>query len=366
MKLRNNIGWCDATGNMVIGCTEAGPECLRCYAKYETPARVLRAGAWPGRHGQAVETWGPLGERVPVGTLEKLLPWASRRCLCDRCQTVHPWAHLTAPDRGGVCADPACRGPLRRIRVFGDSSSDWLDKQWPLERRAMLLRLAFGHPNVDLLLLTKRSGAFGERVGEVADWERRHGEPLQADLLNSWMRKELVPTNLWLGVSIGVRASLPRLDELRAIPAAVRFVSFEPLLEDVTEVGSGKSEVGLDLSGIQWAIFGGESGSLGAKEPRRRPRPCQVRWIRNGVRAGHAAGVKCYVKQMGSLCVDRNDAGFEGDKEDGWPMDTDTVDDVEPGTYQGKPVRVKLRHPDGADPAEWPEALRRREFQVGR
>ena len=57
---------------------------------------------------------------------------------------------------------------------------------------------------------------------------------------------------IWWGVSVGIRSTVHRLEQLRATPAAVRFVSFEPLLEDLGSV---------DLSAIDWAIVGGESGS---------------------------------------------------------------------------------------------------------
>lgn len=361
MKLENNIGWCDATGNMVIGCTPADATCRGCYAEMETPARVLRAGAWPGMAGRKVETWGEAGERVPVGTLEKLLPWANQRLICDRCHGVvrrGNGAGVADIREGTHCACSAKGGVLRRIRVFGDSSSDWLDRKWPVERRVKLLQLAYENPNVNLLLLTKRIGWWHEAVAESLDWVRRNTEckTVFEPWLCDWLHSHLPPGNIWLGVSCGVKSALPRLDQLRGIPAAVRFVSFEPLIEDVFAEG-------VNLRGIDWAIFGGESGSLRAKDPKRRPRPCHVRWIQSGERAARTQGLKVYVKQMGSLAVSRNDAGFDGESPSEWPMGTETVDDIEPETeYQGKPVRVRLKHPDGADPAEWPEPLRVREW----
>jgi protein gp37 len=72
------------------------------------------------------------------------------------------------------------------------------------------------------------------------------------------------PSNLWVGTSIEQRRHLDRLDALRATPAAVRYASFEPLLEDLGE---------LDLTGIPWAIAGAESGYSG--------RPIQVEWVRS-------------------------------------------------------------------------------------
>lgn len=88
--------------------------------------------------------------------------------------------------------------------------------------------------------------------------------------------------NVWLGTSVENRATLKRIDVLREIPAAVRFLSLEPLLEDLGE---------LDLRGIHWVIVGGESGQ--------RARPCDVAWIRNIVEQCRTQGVRVFVKQGG-------------------------------------------------------------------
>ncbi len=89
--------------------------------------------------------------------------------------------------------------------------------------------------------------------------------------------------NVWLGTSIENRDTLHRLDELRDCPAAVRFLSLEPLLEDLGE---------LNLTGIHWVIVGGESGH--------KARPCNIDWIRSIVSQCREAGVPCFVKQGGS------------------------------------------------------------------
>jgi protein gp37 len=86
--------------------------------------------------------------------------------------------------------------------------------------------------------------------------------------------------HVWLGVSVEAQAWRYRLDGLRAVPAALRFVSFEPLLEDLGP---------LDLSGIGWVIVGGESGP--------RFRSCEVAWIGGVVEQCRAQGVPCFVKQ---------------------------------------------------------------------
>jgi len=131
-----------------------------------------------------------------------------------------------------------------------------------------------------------------------------------------------------------------RVDILREPPAAVRFLSIEPLLENMGE---------LDLTGIDLIIFGGESGPDA--------RPCDLAWIRDGVRQCKAAGVSAFVKQAGANVIDRNDhfGGGPGD----WPDDTDHGPSER---FQGATVRVYLRDSHGGDWSEWPEDLRVREM----
>lgn len=168
--------------------------------------------------------------------------------------------------------------------------------------------------------------------------------------------------NVWAGVSVENPDQLKRVDHLKDTPAALRFVSFEPLLDDLGE---------LILDGIHWAIFGGESGP-GARR-------CNVAWIRRGVRQCRRQGVAPFVKQLGANVIDRNDVGFEAETEvwaegpdagrptnpSAWPTPHGGVEDNIDGTrddYQGAPVRVHLKSSKGGDPSEWPSDLRVREF----
>jgi protein gp37 len=91
--------------------------------------------------------------------------------------------------------------------------------------------------------------------------------------------------NVWLGVSVENRKMRARLYDLQHTPAAVRFASLEPLLEDL-ELNCSS------LAGIDWLIIGGESGG-GA-------RPCSVQWIRNIVTVGRLCHKAVFVKQLGS------------------------------------------------------------------
>jgi len=90
------------------------------------------------------------------------------------------------------------------------------------------------------------------------------------------------PENLWIGVSVENSDYIHRIDDLRAVPAAVRFLSLEPLLGPIP---------GLDLTGIDWVIVGGESGP--------RARPMCAEWAREIRDACIAQGVPFFFKQWG-------------------------------------------------------------------
>lgn len=121
--------------------------------------------------------------------------------------------------------------------------------------------------------------------------------------------------NLHLGTSIEQRRHLSRLDDLRATPAALRWISFEPLLEDIGEI---------DLTGIGWCVIGGESGH--------NARPYCFDWAQSIIDQCARAGVACFHKQVGSHPI-----GFDG-------------------------RRVHLRDKKGGDPGVWPEQLRVRQM----
>lgn len=96
------------------------------------------------------------------------------------------------------------------------------------------------------------------------------------------------PSNAWLGVSVENRRSgLPRIDDLRRTTARVKFLSIEPLLEDLGD---------FDLNGIDWVIVGGESGH--------QARPMRASWARNVKRQCAAAGVAFFFKQWGRFGQD--------------------------------------------------------------
>jgi protein gp37 len=142
------------------------------------------------------------------------------------------------------------------------------------------------------------------------------------------------PKNLWLGTSIGVRKNLYRADILRGIPASVRFLSLEPLLEDLGT---------LDLRGIDWVIVGGESGP-GA-------RPFDLEWARSIVQQCKAAGVAAFVKQLGAKPINTEGCG-----------DCDPCLAGEPCPYVRTKFPMVLRDRKGGSPDEWPADLRVRQM----
>lgn len=147
------------------------------------------------------------------------------------------------------------------------------------DARNRLFDLIDATPNLDWLLLTKRPenvlrftydawcpkvpGHVSQNEGDGHHWK--------------W------PSSVWLGTSVENRKALSRIDVLRKVPAAVRFLSVEPLLEDLGAI---------DLTGIDWVIVGGESGH-GA-------RPMLLEWARSIVGQCQAASVPVFVKQLGA------------------------------------------------------------------
>ena len=103
-----------------------------------------------------------------------------------------------------------------------------------------------------------------------------------------FFKTRAVPDNVWLGVSVeNKRHGVPRIDHLRGINARIRFLSVEPLLEDVGD---------LDLANIHWVIVGGESGP--------KARPMAPEWAESVRRQCHDQGVSFFFKQWGGWGAD--------------------------------------------------------------
>ncbi len=109
----------------------------------------------------------------------------------------------------------------------------------------------------------------------------------RAQRLPRYFQGREVPDNVWLGVSVEDRRRLRRIEPLRRVRARVRFLSLEPLLEDLGE---------FDLTGIHWVIVGGESGH--------RARPMRAQWANNLRRLCVRADVPFFFKQWGKYGAD--------------------------------------------------------------
>ena len=215
------IAWTDHTFNPYWGCSKASSECEHCYAE----KFAKRTGHDCFGPGKPRRFFGESHWREP-------LKWNA------------------AAAESGV-----------RARVFCGSMCDIFECNDSLDvHRARVMSLIAATPALDWLLLSKR--------------------PANAAFMLPPTFREDSPRNLWLGTTIGCRASLPRLDDLRRLPAILRFLSCEPLLEDLGPI---------DLTGIGWVIVGGESGP--------NCRPMEDDWARDIRDQCAAAGVPFFFKQ---------------------------------------------------------------------
>ena len=145
--------------------------------------------------------------------------------------------------------------------IFVCSMSDLFHKDVPFEFIDKVLKVIERTPQHHYQILTKR-----------------------ADRMAEFFSTRGVPANVWLGVTVDVTTSKPRIDALRSIKGSpIRFLSCEPLLEDLGE---------LDLNGIDWIIVGGESG--------RQARPMKEEWALNIKRQVDDAGKAFFFKQWGT------------------------------------------------------------------
>lgn len=233
MSEKTLIAWTDRTYNALWGCTKVSPGCANCYAD-----------TLSSRYGHDV--WGKNKPRREFG--EK---------------------HWNEPLKWNAEAEKTGK----RLRVFCGSMFDWSEDHPQVDAaRPRIFALIKRTPWLDWQLLTKRAERIRQNL--PADWGS--GYP-----------------NVWLGTSIENNDYVSRADHLRAIPATVRFISYEPALGPLDQ---------LDLTGIDWVIYGGESGSGYRKEDKQWARDMKVRC--------EAAGVAFFHKQSAAI---RTEMGIELD-----------------------------------------------------
>jgi protein gp37 len=221
MSEHSAIEWTDATWNPVRGCTKISPGCKHCYA--ETFAERFRGvPRHPFEYGFDL--------RLVPEKLEVPLKW---------------------------------RVPKR---IFVNSMSDLFHEDIPTEYIARVGRVMQDASWHTYQILTKRHDRLRELLLTELNWM-------------SALRQ------VWFGVSVEDREhGLPRLESLQRTPASIRFLSIEPLLEDLGPIDLGK---------IDWVIVGGESGH-GA-------RPMKEDWVRSILEQCEVAGVPFFFKQWGGV-----------------------------------------------------------------
>ena len=342
----SNIEWTDATWNPVVGCRRVSPGCEHCYA--ETMAGRL----------------AHMGQRRYLDVVK----------LDDKGLPRGRWNGTFREVPEQLAAPLRWRKPRR---VFVNSMSDLFGEGVSDEWIAAVFGVMAATPQHTYQILTKRAERMAQWFADEKSYDIPQAACAALDRIGfergcgSAFDPDAWPIpNVHIGVSV---EDQPRADEriphLLRVPAAVRFLSVEPMLGpvDLTRVLLKKSpDLGADVTfdalqgwyggaeqgkrtSISWVIVGGESGP-GA-------RPCDVAWIRSIVAQCKAAGVPCFVKQLGArpTCGDCGDTGIDDD--DLCPKCAWFERDARSG-------RITLGDRKGGNWDEWPEDLRVREWPV--
>jgi len=238
-----SIEWTEVTWNPVTGCDRVSPGCDNCYA---------------------------------LALAKRLKAMGSPRYQNDG----HP--RTSGPGFGVTCHEDLLEVPLRWRRprlVFVNSMSDLFHPGVPdafISRVFDTMKAADQHT---FQILTKRPQRL-VAMAESLPW----------------------PSNIWMGVSVENASYKFRIDQLRKVPAKVRFLSVEPLIEDLGEI---------DLTGIHWVIVGGESGP--------RARPLKEEWVKSIRDQCVEAGVAFFFKQWGGRTPKAGGRELDGEYWDEMP-----------------------------------------------
>ena len=275
MASNSSIEWTETTWNPVTGCTKVSPGCDNCYA-------IRQAHRLAGNPNLAVqraygETTQRLNGRTNWSGLVRTIP-----------------ARLEQPLRWN-----------KPRRIFVNSMSDLF------------------HEDVPTTFVLAVS-----EVMKAADWHTYQVLTKRAERLRELLEKDLRSyaelKHIWWGVSVeNRRHGLKRIGELRRAPAAVRFLSIEPLLEDLGEI---------DLTGIHWVIVGGESGP--------RSRPMKQSWLESIRDQCAAAGVAFFFKQWGAFGPKDGVLKRLGKKTAGRTLDGRTWNEYPQGYCQATPLKT--------------------------
>jgi protein gp37 len=347
-----DIEWTDRTWNPVRGCSKVSPGCTNCYAE-RTAARQAHSG---------YEGLVRIGEGSPRWTGKVLL-------IHHKLDEPLSWK--------------------KPERVFVNSMSDLFHEALTNEEIAAVFAVMALTPHITFQVLTKRAQRMRDWFAWAAEQDAGSGEKHASDALwnaltegegchvhrpkcalmrddgsGVWCDCDIgadneegppIPKvwplpNVWLGVSVeNQEAADERIPLLLETPAAVRFLSVEPLLGPVVLGRYFARFAVLPTvrrlpSAIDWVIVGGESGP-GA-------RSCDVAWIRSVVQQCKAARVPCFCKQLGARVTG-----------EAWRKADGKFITFEPHAALAHVAVLNDRK--GGDPAEWPADLRVRDFPRG-
>jgi len=306
---KSAIEWTDATWNPVRGCSLVSPGCTNCYAMRQAHRSSGIGGAYEGL--TKMSKGGPV--------------WTGKVALIHKL--------LDAPLRW-----------RRPRRIFVNSMSDLFHDDVPEIFIASVLGIAAACPHHTFQVLTKRPARM-KHVLQCGAFLDAYESSLE---MYTHAEAPWPPPNIWLGVSVEDQARADeRIPLLLQTPAAVRWISAEPLLGPISFEGCWVEHPNPAihenwLEVLNWVVVGGESGP-GA-------RPLQLDWVRSLRDQCHAVGTPFFLKQLGRWPIATKDEGYPWAQlhdEDGAPIGEWGLD--------GKSRK-------GGDPAEWPEDLRVRQY----
>jgi protein gp37 len=295
MGAQSKIQWTDNTFNPWIGCSKVSAGCANCYAERENSRRKWNPAGW-GKGAQRKRTSDSNWHNPRSWNRTALtLPYS-----CDGCGV---WSE------GGNCFLCGKEMIKRRPRVFCASLADWLDEEVPYGWLLDLLMLIAETDNLDWLLLTKRPQNWLARLRQARNLSLSLDLPNISGWIDGWLSGE-APSNVWLGVSVeNQKAANLRIPELLSMPAAVRFLSCEPLLGQIClEAVKNEEDNRIDCfrnlvfcdgrneplslkNRIDWVICGGESGP--------KARPMQEVWAIDLLDQCREGGIPFFFKQWG-------------------------------------------------------------------
>ena len=297
MATNTKIEWTHHTFNPWRGCTKVSPGCANCYAEAGSKRNPAVLGEW-GPHGKRVLAAGHYWRLPLKWDQEARIAGERRRVFCASLADVfEDWRG----DPEGV-GQLTCHktGELLSVNKRGhiwpmgwpslSDGDDWGAREYTMDdARQRLFALIRSTPNLDWLLLTKRPD-------RMRDWVYRQTDTLTGAVSGGHFPRDL--SNVWLGVSVeDQQRAEERIPLLLQTPAAVRFLSCEPLLGPINLTVASRLTMRNEapqprwIRQLDWVIVGGESGY--------HARPMHPDWARSIRDQCQTAGVAFFFKQWG-------------------------------------------------------------------